>query len=97
MAEARQLFICAESDPAPRRNVKKVMKLVQKFVKLTQKLNLREGFLPGMLSFYHYAALARRMNISCENDPEIYKQEAWKYAQMFGDEYIHFYNKSVNI
>ena len=73
------------------------MKLAQKSVKLTQKLNIREGFVSGMISFYHFAAMARRMNISCENDPEIFNQEARKYAQMFGDIYIYFYNKMINM
>ena len=50
-----------------------------------------------MINFYALAVMARRMNISCENEPEIYKQEAFKYAKMFGDNYIHSYNKLANM
>ena len=80
-----------------RRAVKKAMKLAQRMVKLLKKLDLRGVFVSAMMSFYHLAVLARRMNISIlENDPEVFKQEALKYAKMFGDNYLHFYNKSVN-
>ena len=44
-----------------------------------------------MLDFYDLALMARRMNIPCENEPNVFKQEAWKYAKMFGDNYIHTY------
>ena len=46
-----------------------------------------------MFNFYGAASTARRMNISCKNDPDIYKQEALKYAKMFGDNHIYAYNK----
>ena len=95
-AETHQLIRRVGFDPVPRKDVKKAMKLAQRFVKLIQTLNLREGFVSGMLGFYHFAIKARSMNISCENDPDIYKQEALKYAKMFGDDYIHFYKKSFN-
>ena len=98
-AEARQLqlMICEGSDPVPRRNVKKVMKLTQRRVKLLQTLNIREAFVSGMIDFYRLAVMARRMGISLlREEPDIYKQEALKYAKMFGDNYIHLYNKRVN-
>ena len=72
------------------------MKLAQRRVKLIKKLNIRAEIITEMIDFYRLAVMARRMNISCENDPDIFKQEALKYAKMFGDNYIHFYNKSVN-
>ena len=49
-----------------------------------------------MIDFYNLALMGRRLNISCVNDPDTYKQEAWKYAKMFGDHYIHRYNKCIN-
>ena len=73
------------------------MKLAQRRVKLIKKLNIRAEIITEMIDFYRLAVMARRMNISCENDPDIFKQEALKYAKMFGDNYIHFYNKRVNI
>lgn len=33
--------------------------------------------------------------VSCENDPEAFKQEALKYAKMCGDSYLHFYNTKL--
>ena len=60
---------------------------------LTQKLNVRSAVVAGMICYYHLAVKARRMGISCENDPETFKQEALNYAKMFGDCYIHLYNK----
>ena len=63
----------------------------QQRVKLVQKLNLRELVVAEMHNFYEAATLARRMGITCENDPDIFKQEALKYAKMFGDNYIYTY------
>ena len=91
--EIEQLMRREGSEPVPRRNMKKVMKLAQRRVKLIEKLNIRAGIAAEMINFYALAVLARRMNISCENEPEIYKQEAFKYAEMFGDCGIHFYNR----
>ena len=83
--------------PLPRRDVKKAMKLSQQHTKLLQKLGLRAAFVPAMIGFYCAAIMARRMDISIlENDPEVFKQEALKYAKMFGDRYIHYYNKNIN-
>ena len=75
-----------------RRDVKKTMKLVQRRVKLVQKLDIRTDFVGAMIYFYWFAVLARRKDISCVNDPDVYKQEAWKYAKMCGDRFIHSYN-----
>ena len=61
-----------------------------------QKLNLRAEFVSEMIGFYEAATLAKMMNISfVEKNPDIFKQEAWKYAKMFGDGYIYFYNKHI--
>ena len=76
--------------------MKRVMKLAQKKTKLAQKLNIRAGFVSQMLDFHTLAIMARMMGISCENEPDIFKREAWKYAKMFGDNYIHFYNRFPN-
>ena len=87
----------SEGDLVPRRKLKKVMKLTQRRVKLLQTLNIREAFVSGMIDFYRLAVMARRMGISLlREEPDIYKQEALKYAKMFGDNYIHLYNKRVN-
>ena len=75
--------------------MKKAMKLTQKRTKLVQKLNLPAAFMSEMIQFYLFALLARSMGISCENDPDIFKQEALKYAKMCGDSYIHFYNTNI--
>ena len=73
------------------------MKLTQQRVNLIKELDLRAEFVCEMIGSYCAAISARRMNISpSENDPDIFKQEALKYAKMFGDCYLHFYNKSVN-
>ena len=93
--EIRQLVTCEGSNPVPRRDMKKAMKVAQRRVKLIQKLNLRNGVVGAMLNFYHFAVMARDMGVASENDPDIYKQEAWKYAKMFGDRYILLYNKSI--
>ena len=76
-----------------RRDVKKGMKLSQRRTKLVTKLNLRAGFMYVMVQSYHLSVAARRLGISCENDPEVFKQEALKYAKMCGDSFLHFYNK----
>ena len=94
--ETEQLLRRERSDPVPRKSVKKAMKLAQRRVKLIKKLNLRTDFVAEMLNFYRAAIIARKMDIRCENDPDIFKQEALKYAKMFGDNYIHHYNKSFN-
>ena len=87
---------CEGSDPVPRGNLKKCLKLAQQRVKLTQKLDLRAEFVDAMISFSRAAKSARDFNISIgENDPYILKREAWRYAKMYGDRYIHFYNKEV--
>ena len=93
-AELQQVTRCERPDSISRRSLKRVMKLAQKETKLVQKLNIRAQIVVQMLNFYTLAVTARRMGISCENEPEIYKREAWKYAEMFGDCYIHYYNRS---
>ena len=61
------------------------MKANQRKVKLIQKLDIRAAFVAMMLDFYRAATVAKMMNIFIlENDPEIFKEEALKYAKMFG-------------
>ena len=69
----------------------------QKKTKLIQKLGLRAEFVVAMGNFYDASTLARRMDISIiEKDSDIFKQEAFKYAKMFGDRYTYCYNKHIN-
>ena len=93
--EMKQLMRCEGSASVPRRDVKKAMKLAQKKTKLVQKLNMRAMFVDEMIGFYHFAVNAKSMGISCPNDPDIFKQEALKYAKMFGDAYIYTCNKYI--
>ena len=93
--EMGQLARSRGSEPISRSGLKKVMKLTQRKVKLIQKLNLRAEFVATMVIFYRFALVARRMDITSENDPDVYKQEALKYAKLFGDNYIHLYNKQT--
>ena len=92
VTEIRQLWSGERSDPVSRRDMKKVMKLTQQRVKLIKNLNLRAGFMIAMIDFYSLAVSAKMMGISCDNDPDVYKQEALKYAKMWGDRYLHTYN-----
>ena len=94
--EINHLMSMERSDPRMRKALKKVMKLAQRTVKLVKTLNLRAWFVTAMIGFYHAATLAGKMEIPCDNDPEVFRQEALKYARMFGDNYIHLYNKSFN-
>ena len=75
----------------PRRSVKKSMKLAQERLNLIQKLNLREIIVNEMLHFYSAASQAKRYEISAP-DPDIFKQEALKYAKMYGDSSLKVYN-----
>ena len=93
-AEFDQLLSCEGPGPVPRKDVKKALKLSQQRVKIIQKLNLRAEFVGEMIKFSHSAMTARESGIICENDPEVFEREALKYAKMFGDRYIHFYNRS---
>ena len=93
-----QLLLTSEgSDPVSRKSVKKAMKLTQQRTNLVQKLKIRSEIVPAMIGSYHAAIHARKLGISPrENDPDIFKQEALKYAKMFGDNHIHLCNKYVN-
>ena len=76
--------------------MKKAIKLTRQRVNLTKELDLRAEFVDEMIECYDAATMARMMNISPrENDPEVFKQEALKWAKMFGDCYLHDYNKYV--
>ena len=89
----KQLLNDDGSLPASRRELKKIMILAQQELELVKKLNLRITFVTSMLRFYCCAVEAKKMNIEIKNDPEVFKEEAFKYAKMFGDSDIHFYNK----
>ena len=54
------------------------------------------GFVFAMMDFYDLAVVARLMDIPCVNEPDVFKREALKYAKMFGDIGLHFYNERVN-
>ena len=90
--EIVQLTDCDVNDVL-RNDLKKVMKLSQRVTNLVQKLNIRAGVVPAMIDFYRAATQAKRMGIPCKNDPVIYKQEALKYAKMFGDDYLYYVSK----
>ena len=81
---------------APRRSVKKSMKLAQDRLNLIKKLNLREIFVVEMLHFYSAARQAQRYEITAP-DPNVFKQEALKYAKMFGDTSLSVYNNFLNM
>ena len=61
-----------------------------------KKLGLLNGIVGVMLDSYHFSVQARRMGVPCEDEPDFYKQEALKYAKMFGDSSVHLYNKNFN-
>ena len=60
-----------------------------------QKLNLRALYMSERLRSYGYAVEARRRGIPCDNDPDVFKQEALKYAKILGDDYLHFHNTTI--
>ena len=93
-AKIPQLLKCEGSNPVPKREMKKAMKLSNEKVELIKKLNLRDSFVREMVEFYLAATLAREREISAP-DPDIFKHEALKYAKMFGDIYIYYYNKNA--
>ena len=49
-----------------------------------------------MIDSYHLAVGAGIYGVSCENEPDTFKQEALRYAKMFGDCYIQLYNEYFN-
>ena len=91
VAEIKQL-LDIEGIPS-RKAVKKSMKLSQQRLNLVQRLDIRGRFVEEMLNFYDAAFLAKNMGIPTASDADTFKREALKYAMMFGDSYIHFYNK----
>ena len=91
--EFEQLLNPENYTSVSRRDMKKAMKLAQRRVKLIQELNLRTCFVPAMSDFYGLAIMARRIDVTSENDPDVFKQEALKYAKMFGDNQLHHYNE----
>ena len=90
-----QLMASSEG-PEMRKRHEKVMKLAQQRLFMIKKLNLRARFYGEMIWFYKLAILAGHLDIRTSSNPDTYKQEAWKYAEMFGDNYIHDYNQTFN-
>ena len=88
-AEINQLLSCEESA------VEEAMKVAQRKTKLVQKLDIRSEFFSEMIQFCGFAVLARKKGISAP-DPEIFRQEALKYAKMSGDCYIYSCNTHIN-
>ena len=84
--------LVASIDGLGRRDLKKLMKLAQQRLNLMKKLNIRAEFVDEQVMFYYLAVRGRAMDIRCSSDPDAFKQEVWKYAEMFGDNYIHLYN-----
>ena len=82
------------SDRVSKKDLKKAMKVSNQRVKLVQKLDVRAMFVHEMIEFYHAATKARMVGTSA-SDPDIYKQEAWKYAKICGDFYIHLVSKYI--
>ena len=73
----------------PRRSMKKALKLSQQRLTLIQKLDLKAQYVYELMNSYRVAVDGKRMGISSENDPDVYKQDALKYAKLYGDVYIH--------
>ena len=78
-----------------RKSMKKAMKLSNQRMELIKELNIRALFVTEMLEFCIAATNAKMMGITV-TDPVIFKDEACKYAKMFGDCFIHGYNTFLN-
>ena len=78
-----------------RKSTKKAMKLSNQRMELIKELNIRALFVTEMLEFYLAATNAKILGINAP-DPVIFKDEARKYAKMFGDCFIHDYNTFLN-
>ena len=61
------------------------------------KLNIRAPIVGAMIDFYRFARIAKALGLPCVNDPDIYKQEALKYAKMFGDSNVYDYKLQINL
>ena len=96
--EIRRLLTREGSGPVPRKKMRKAMKLANERVNLVKELNLRAEFVTEMAEFYLAATNAREMGIPTKvEDPDIFKQEAIKYAKMFGHCYVLMLSKYYNI
>ena len=73
----------------PRRFMKKALKLSQQRLTLVKKLDLQAQYVYELMNFYHVALDGKRMGISSEEDPDVYKDNALKYAKLYGDTYIY--------
>ena len=92
----RKLLTREGPGPVPRRKMKKAIVLANQRVELVKKLNLRAEFVVEMAEFYLAATNARKMGISV-SDPDSFKQEAIKYAKMFGESYIFMLFSHYNV
>ena len=72
-----------------RKFLQKAMQLGQQRIKLVQKLELRLMFVVEMKNFWGFSILAKDKGLTCVNDPDTYRQEALRYAKLFGDCHIH--------
>ena len=83
----------SDSEETKKEAVKKALFSAKKRTKRVLKLNLRAMIMSEMLLAYELAKRAESMDLSTwESDPEVFKQAALKYAKIFGDDYLHFYN-----
>ena len=53
------------------------------------KLDLQAPLVYEKMNFYHAVLDCKNRGISCEADPEVFKQDALKSAKMFGDVYTY--------
>ena len=96
--EAEIIQLTTPLESVTRRDGKKFMKLANWRMKLIQELNLRDWFVGVMIQFYQGSAWARGMDSPIPgNDPEVFKQEALRYARMCGDHPLHICNKSNTV
>ena len=78
----------------PRSSVKLGLEVAQRRMELFQKLDLQDRMVVANLDFYLFAAAARAMGVSAP-DPDVFKKEALKYAEMCGDFHIHRVNTTL--
>lgn len=82
--------------------MKKALTLSNERMELIKNLNIRALYVTEMLEFYMAATTAKMIGISVYGndgnitDPDIFKEEARKYARMYGDCFVHGYNSFFN-
>ena len=92
MVGIARLFNC-DLNAIPRRSMKKALKLAQERLELVQRLDLKAQAVYETMNLYLLAVKEKKMGFSCVNDPDVYKQDAFKHAKMFGDLYVYGCNK----